>query len=213
MRNKVITFFSKSKPNPDIEIDKSTQEYLDKGLCKICERILDEMFPAIDIMRLLKAGANPSAKNKYGKTPLMFAALGGHYRVAKALLKRGADVNARNIYSETALMAAVQNGNRRIISLILEKNAEINVRDNKGRTALMRAAWNGDIKICSLLVEKGANIGASDTYGKNARAYAKENNKKDIAAFLSGLAIENLKSAMGEQSYGLFMTSFRECVD
>ncbi len=212
MRNKVITFFSRSKPNPDIEIDRSMQEYLDKGLCDVCERILDETFPATDIMRLLKAGANPSAKNKYGKTPLMFAAFGGHYKIAKALLKRGAYANARNIHGETAMMAAIQHGDRRVISLILEKGAEINIRDNKGRTALMRAAWKGDTKTCSLLIGKGANIGESDIYGKTALAYAKENNEKDTVAFLSKLTIENFKKAIGEESFDLFMLSFRECV-
>src|SRR5213080_1112090 len=46
------------------------------------------------VQLLIKAGANVSAANRYGVTPLSLAAVNGNGAVTRALLKAGANANA-----------------------------------------------------------------------------------------------------------------------
>ena len=66
---------------------------------------------AFDVVSaLLRAGANVDAKDKKGRTALMYAAaMNPNPKVAAALLDAGADVDERNKDGSTALMAAAAN--------------------------------------------------------------------------------------------------------
>ena len=57
---------------------------------------------------LIEAGADPSAKNFAGNTPLHYAAYSGHTKVIEALLCAGADPSAKNIYDATPLDIAIR---------------------------------------------------------------------------------------------------------
>ena len=63
---------------------------------------------AIDV--LIKAGADPNAKNDAGNTALHAAAYRGSVGAIRALLAAGADRNARNVYGATALDIAMREG-------------------------------------------------------------------------------------------------------
>ena len=51
---------------------------------------------------LITHGADPNAKNKAGKTPLMIAAENGNTEALRALIENGADVQAATKKRETA---------------------------------------------------------------------------------------------------------------
>ena len=63
---------------------------------------------AIDV--LIKAGADPNAKNDAGNTAPHAAAYRGSVGAIRALLAAGADRNARNVYGATALDIAMREG-------------------------------------------------------------------------------------------------------
>jgi|GEM_PF-6939726 len=220
MRNRVIKFFSKSKPNPDIEVSQGWQECLDKQLCEICEKAIDEtyFYYTRDIMSLLRQGASPNAKDKYGNTPLIYVSRGGLYKAAKVMLNQGAKANERNNRGITALMWAAHYGKTKTCELLLENNAGINARDNEGRNALIFSAILHRSETCKLLVSKGADISVSDIYGKTALAYAKENqpyrkDAKETATFLSKLIMGMAEKMIGEENFDLFMANSRECIN
>ena len=98
-------------------------------------------------------GANVNAKDNYGRTVLMWAAINGHTETAELLLKHGADVNAENNYGRTALMWAAVNGKTETAELLLKHGADVNAKDNYGWTAL-RLATN--IETADLLRRYGA---------------------------------------------------------
>ena len=51
----------------------------------------------------LADGADVNAKNDFGSTPLIAAALKGHKEIAELLISQGADVNAKNNRGQTPL--------------------------------------------------------------------------------------------------------------
>jgi ankyrin repeat protein len=58
------------------------------------------------VTALLKRGANPEARDRWGQTPLILAAHQNLTRSVQALLDQGANVNAENEDGYTALVAA-----------------------------------------------------------------------------------------------------------
>ena len=57
---------------------------------------------------LLQHGAKPEVGDKYGTTPLIWAARGGHIAVVETLLKAGSQVDSTGMYSWTPLIVAVR---------------------------------------------------------------------------------------------------------
>src|SRR5215475_1387336 len=61
---------------------------------------------------LIRAGANVSAANREGVTPLMLAATNGSPRILSSLIKAGANPNAPlSKFGDTALMLTARTGN------------------------------------------------------------------------------------------------------
>ena len=76
---------------------------------------------------LLEKGAKVNAKDWYGQTSLICAAVKGHKDVVKLLLANGADVNARTRKGFTALSLATEQGHHQVADLIIDKNPNQNV--------------------------------------------------------------------------------------
>jgi hypothetical protein len=108
----------------------------------------------------LGMGADPDETNtdKQSKnTPLMYAARGGHKRIAVALLDYGAAVNRVNVANESALHHACHRGQTAMIEFLLDEGCDCNVTDRQGVTALIICAQNGDLKSVEALLAFGAS--------------------------------------------------------
>ena len=106
--------------------------------------------PAI-VQTLLKRGADPDAKDGYGWTPLLCAAVCGNVNIARCLLDHGADVNERFANGETVLMDAARRGDRAQVQFFLDRGADASLHDNYGWTAIT-AASDADPAPCSVVV-------------------------------------------------------------
>jgi ankyrin repeat protein len=114
------------------------------------------------VRRLLDAGANPDARNRYGVSPLTLAAINGSEPVVDALLRAGADPNAVLPESgETALMTAARTGKVGPLRMLLAKGAAVDARETTfGENALMWAAIENHAGAVALLAEFGADVNA-----------------------------------------------------
>ncbi|QOJ78899.1 ankyrin repeat domain-containing protein [Infirmifilum lucidum] len=70
------------------------------------------------VKELLDRGADVNTRDKYGWTPLHYAADGGHLEVARLLLDRGADVNTRDNDGRTPLDLARAMGHKEVVELL-----------------------------------------------------------------------------------------------
>jgi hypothetical protein len=118
------------------------------------------------VQLLVAAGADPSARDKEGNTPL-FEAL--RAEVARALIKAGADASARNTKGETPMFNRYIDG--QTVQVLLEAGADINARDNYGRTALF---YQDTIQSIKTLVHAGADVNAKDAEGHTPLEAARE---------------------------------------
>lgn len=97
------------------------------------------------VQLLLKDGADASAVNSSGWTPLMYAAHYGHIGVVRVLLEAGCDVDQREWKDQrTALMLAASNGHTKCLDLLIScGSADIHAADSSGKTAAYHAAAHG----------------------------------------------------------------------
>ncbi|RYP74287.1 hypothetical protein DL771_003108 [Monosporascus sp. 5C6A] len=131
-----------------------------------------------------QVGINIDAKDSDGRTPLSWAAEGGHEAVVRLFLKRGAHSEAADKEGRTPLLWAAVRGYGAVMQLLLDRDAHIETADNGGRTPLLMAAKNGHEAVVRLLLEKGAEIDAKDKYGLTPLSYAAKSGHEAVVRLL-----------------------------
>jgi uncharacterized protein len=92
------------------------------------------------VRRLLRAGADVDARDRYGQTAAMLAAHHGHREIVELLVEAGADLNVAAKYNLTALMLAIVAGHAAVAGALIRGGADLRVRgagapDFAGKTA------------------------------------------------------------------------------
>ena len=133
------------------------------------EKKTNDLFAAIkkgdiaEVERLLNAGADIEARDKWNTTSLHEACFWGRSDIARLLLDRGADPGARSDAGTTSLHTACEWGHTDIVRLLLERGADVGARDIDGDTPLHWACiFSGPevTSIATLLLDRGADPGA-----------------------------------------------------
>lgn len=123
--------------------------------------------PTVDL--LLRAGAKVDAKNRFGDTAIMAAALGGHLLIVKKLQARGAEINP---VGWTPLAYAASSGQLEVVRYLIEVGAKVDAESANGTTPLMMAARGGHATTIDLLMAKGADVNHRNENGASALAWA-----------------------------------------
>lgn len=110
------------------------------------------------ILELLEDPNNINIRDRYGFTPLHWAAILGNRLIAEKLLEKGTDINAVNNQGETPLHWAAWSGKTDLVNLFLTKEGDINKPSNHGKTALEGAINFEHKDIIKLLLDHGAVV-------------------------------------------------------
>ena len=141
---------------------------------------------AESVRLLLEAGADPNARDKFGKTSLMWAASMGLERLATSLWRSGADLRARDATGWDALFSACHGGHLRLVTVWLQ-NAELDRATNDGTTCLMAAAQAGRAAVVKLLLSKKADATCANSKGQRALELALAGSHDETADLLRPL--------------------------
>eukprot|EP00752_Nemacystus_decipiens_P011612 g10310.t1 len=108
-----------------------------------------------------------------GWTPLMYAAAGGHSRVAQILLSRGANACIATDAGTTALHLSAEEGQLALTVDLIKAGADVRTEESDGATPLHLAARNGHSHVMATLIEAGAHVDScSDDRGTPLREAA-----------------------------------------
>jgi len=155
---------------------------------------------------LLYAGADLNAKDKDGKTALMYAAENGHADAVRSLLDKGADVNAKDNGGWTAKDWALYNNKSNVVPILeeAEKRLTSTATASKSENKLIDAAGSGDVSSVQTLLNKGANIELKNEYGYTALMYAAYYGHADVVRFLLNKGADvNAKDTYGRTALSL----------
>ena len=160
-------------------------------------------FGSLETMtRLIDAGADVNAKNRFRSTPLHWAV----HDSAKVslLLTRGADVNAKQIEGRTPLfMAASMGATRQTVTLLLDHGADATLATANGQTALMAAAARGNVELLASLLDRKADVNAKNGAGETALMFAASSgNARAVALLLQRGADARVRSKRSETALG-----------
>ncbi len=142
------------------------------------------------ISTLIEYNADINAKNREGKTALMYAAMNGSVNIARLLIKNRADVNVVDTEGCTPLIYSAIRGNNQLtmMQLLRENEADVNRANHEGRTPLMYVAERPDHlnnKLAAqFLIDNGAIIDTADNNGDTALIIAARNDNQAIADIL-----------------------------
>lgn len=169
-------------------------------------------FNTVEILVMNKADIN--AVNKYGWSPLFFAAENSNSDVAAFLVDNGADINLTadegvtplilandaeavkilanteninkpNDYGVTPLISFSRRGiSLEAVKILLEKGADINFVNKDGYTALSESIENYNFEIALLLLENNADPNAGSKKAKELAEISREFGNEETALIL-----------------------------
>jgi ankyrin repeat protein len=132
----------------------------------------------------LIGGKDPNGGDLHGTPAIIFAAVGGHDDVIKALLGHGANIDAPDQYGNTALLEAAVRGRTATVRTLLAAGAKVDWQNRAGESALIRAARAGQATVVETLIAAKADLEATDFAGRTALNYATEAHFLRVAGLL-----------------------------
>src|SRR5690606_23412026 len=136
-------------------------------------------------LELIDEGADVSAAQGDGTTPLHWAVYRLDLELARLLLARGADPSAANRYGSTPLAEAVKAASPELVALLLEAGAEVDAPNADGQTTLMLAARTGSVEVAKRLLARGADVNARELWREQtALMWAADGGSAELAKLL-----------------------------
>ena len=150
--------------------------------------------------QLAQACVDVNLVNRYGFTPLHYAARVGSPEIARLLLQAGAKLDADMGDQVTPLHEAAGKGKIAVVQLLLAAGADINMGDRTHMTPLIDAVHAGSVETAKFLLEHGADVHKA-TWRESPLSAAVSKGTPAMVALLIGAGADvNTEAIGGEQT-------------
>ena len=153
-----------------------------------------------------KFGAKFDAKNRSGKTPLLFAIAYRHTQIARRLIELGANVNAMcSSTRRSAILEAVESNHHEIIPSLLERGADYTTTDIDGKNIAHQCARFASTKTMAVLAKynlSNLHVISRDKHGRTPEFYLNERTEL--------IGLERLEPGM-QQAWEKLTKSLPQC--
>jgi len=148
---------------------------------------------------LIEAGADPTARDRFGQTPLDIALAYKNGNVVAALLHSGQKLKESEQIAEETMESATLRGQTEIVRILLDNGFDVNKPSAKGSSYLNDAALKGQKKMVQLLLDHGALITVRNQSGGTALHDAALGGNAEVVGLLldRGAAIDDQELESG----------------
>ena len=136
-------------------------------------------------------GALLNANDRFGHTPIHYAAFKGNARFVDYLLRNGGNPNARGRHDSTPLHSAAWGRNMAVAEVLLEDGADVNAVTDEGETPAMTAALRGEQDLLETLFALSADPQVIDQHGTNLIDLAAAGGHQEIVMLLREIGVPN----------------------
>ena len=143
------------------------------------------------VMQAVQQGSLINATDRFGHSPLHYAAYRGSARIVDYLLSNGGNPNIRGRHQSTPLHSAAWGRNLQVLELLLEDGAEVDAKTDEGETPGMTAALRGEKEMLEILFALSADPHAKDIHGTNFIDLAAAGGHKTIVSLLEEIGVDN----------------------
>ena len=110
------------------------------------------------VRRLLDAGVDIDAKDRWGRSGLIKACCSGQLTVAELLTDRGANTEQKDVRGMTAFIHACRAGHLEIVRLLLLKGANPQAVNKESKSGYYYASTRGHLPVREFLTSRGIRI-------------------------------------------------------
>lgn len=177
----------------DKHIDCSHQDRFGRTSIMQKLRHSKEMEQVIEL--IVQNGADVNARNRQGKTALMYNLQSPE--ICSLLIRIGADLDIKDNRGKSLISELIKGSSVEAITLFLENGLDINKRSKNGRTSLFYAIYPRNEKKLDFLIQKGGKANISDINGQTPLMKAVNTNIEIVKTLIDNGADINAKDNHG----------------
>eukprot|EP00873_Tetraselmis_striata_P018591 jgi/Tetstr1/438855/TSEL_027364.t1 len=136
-------------------------------------------------------------QDQLGRTPLAYAASGGHAAALQVLLAEGGDPGLQDLNRCTPLLYAAAGGHAACVALLASAGVDVNHCDQGGHSSLMLSSAIGDTETVDHLLARAAHPDIANKEGTTALMFACMAGNTEVVQLLVG-AGANVEAQDGE---------------
>jgi ankyrin repeat protein len=172
----------------EVLADRLAQEWIDQINARLFLAISQDDLN--EVIESVAMGALINANDRFGHSPIHYAAYRGNAYIVDYLLRNGGDPNARGNHQSTPLHSAAWGKNQEVVELLLEDGAEVDAKTDELETPIMTATLRGQKEMVETLLALSADAHAVDKYGSNLMDLAGASGNKQLVELLTEVGVK-----------------------